>query len=112
MPYFDHSDQPERRHRRVFQQPVTDEPEEDFDDDMPAEDFHPALDLEDDEGLQEEERLWRRRDRWRLLAGVGDFVGVIVGAVVILVLILLLISLLKWVKSDMLQSFTLLQTKL
>ncbi len=111
MPYFDHSDQPERRHRRVFQQPVTDEPEEDYDDELP-EDFDPALDMEDDEGLQEEERLWRRRDRWRLLAGVGDFVGVIVGAVVILVLILLLISLLKWVKSDMLQSFTLLQTKL
>lgn len=112
MPYFDHSSQPERHHRRVFQQPVTDEPEEDYDDDMLAEDFDPALDPEDDEGLQEDERQWRRRDRWRLLAGVGDFVSVIVGAVAILALILLLISLLKWVKSDMLQSFTLLQTRL
>ena len=47
-----------------------------------------------------------------MLAGVGDFLGVIAGTVVILLLIMLLVSLINWVHADLSQSFTLWQTRM
>ena len=70
------------------------------------------IDLDDDELLTDEERAALRRTRWRVLANLGDFIGVIAGTAVILVLIALIISLVHWVSSDITQSFTLWQTRM
>ncbi|MGN1019102.1 MAG: hypothetical protein ACI4O7_01910 [Aristaeellaceae bacterium] len=113
MPYFDHSNKPEERHRRAFYQPVVDDPDEDdgdYDEDdgqMPEDGVYP-----DEEAMTDEERRLARRDRWRVLAGVGDFLAVIAGTVVILLLIALLVSLINWVHADLSQSFTLWQTRM
>ena len=66
----------------------------------------------DEDMLNEEERAILRRERWRTLANLGDFAGVIVGTAVILVLVALLISLVNWVQADVSQTFTLWQTHL
>lgn len=71
-----------------------------------------AIELEDDDFLTDEEKAALRRSRWRVLASLGDFAGVIVGTAVILILIALLISLVHWVRSDITQSFTLWQTRM
>lgn len=68
--------------------------------------------LWDEDMLNDEERALLRRERWRTLANLGDFAGVIVGTAVILVLVALLISLANWVQADISQSFTLWQTHL
>ena len=68
--------------------------------------------LDDDDLLTEEEHAALRRSRWRVLASLGDFAGVIAGTAVILILIALIITLVHWVRSDITQSFTLWQTRM
>jgi len=60
-----------------------------------------------EELLTEEERQELRRSTWQLIAGLGDFAGVILGTAAILVLIALLVSLINWLASDISQTFTL-----
>lgn len=69
------------------------------------------MDLLDDESYQEEKKL-RRIGRFRVAAGVMDFLGVIAGMVAVLVLIALLVSLVNWLHADILRTFTILQTRL
>lgn len=73
-----------------------------------------ALDDEllDEELLTEEDQLELRRSTWQLLAGLGDFAGVILGTAAILILIALLVSLINWLVSDISQTFTLWQIRL
>ena len=72
-------------------------------------DFEDDLDPLDDELLTDEERAELRRSHWQLLAGLGDFAGIILGTAAILVLVALLVSLLNWLIGDLSQSFILLQ---
>lgn len=65
-----------------------------------------------DDLLTDEEKQELRRSTWQLLAGLGDFAGVILGTAVILVLIALLVSLMNWLVSDVSQTFTLWQIRL
>ena len=69
------------------------------------EDFDPL----DDDLLTDEEQAELRRSHWQLLAGLGDFAGIILGTAVILLLVMLLISLINWLVGDVSQSFILLQ---
>lgn len=111
MPYFNNDPQPqeEEDYQPVFQQPV----EQDFDDEYYDEDTGEFFAADyDGEYLDEEERFEERQNRWRLMAGIGDFLGVLAGTVVILLLVALLISLITWVQSDISQTFTLWQTKI
>lgn len=107
MAYFnnDPQDLQEDEYQPVFQQPVEDDYLDDengeYTDEMYYDDF-----------LDEEERREARQLKWKMLAGIGDFLGVLAGTVVILLLVALLISLITWVQADMSQSFTLWQTKL
>lgn len=71
--------------------------------------FDNNLDPLDDELLTEEELAELRRSHWQLLAGLGDFAGIILGTAAILVLVALLVSLLNWLIGDLSQSFILLQ---
>ena len=68
--------------------------------------------LEDDDLLTDEEKAALRRNRWHVLANLGDFIGVILGTAAILILIALILSLVHWVRSDITQSFTLWQTRM
>lgn len=81
--------------------------DDDYNIDMEADD----LDLLDDDSYREEKKL-RRIGRFRMAAGVMDFLGVIGGMITIFVLIALLISLINWLYADILQTFTILQTRL
>ena len=69
------------------------------------------LDLLDEDSYHEEKKM-RRRGRFRVAAGVMDFLGVIGGMIVVLVLAALLISLVNWLYADILNTFTILQTRL
>ena len=69
------------------------------------------LDLLDDDSYHEEKRM-RRIGRFRVAAGVMDFLGVIAGMVTVFVLIALLVSLVNWLYADILQTFTILQTRI
>lgn len=109
MPYFDNEPRQEEDYQPVFQEPVEDDGY-DLYDDSPVE--YDTDELYYDEYFTEEERLEARRMKWRMLAGVGDFFGVLAGTVAILLLVALLISLITWVQADISQSFTLWQTKL
>ena len=110
--YFQQDPEPE--------QPIYDDDFAPEDDDVPVElpydsvyDQPDAADFElDDDLLTDEEKAALRRSRWRVLASVGDFAGVIAGTAVILILIALIISLVHWVRSDITQSFTLWQTRM
>ena len=109
---------------RYFQQdPEQEQPayEDDFapEEDVPVElPYESAYDrpeeiyLEDEDLLTDEEKASLRRSRWRVLASLGDFIGVLAGTAVILILIALIISLVHWVRSDITQSFTLWQTRM
>ena len=110
--YFQQEPEPE-------QQPYAEDfaPEEDIPvelpDDGPYEQPHPdEIYLEDEDLLTDEEKAALRRDRWRVLANLSDFIGVIAGTAVILVLIALILTLVHWVRSDITQSFTLWQTRM
>lgn len=61
----------------------------------------------EDDSLEydEEEERQRRRDSWKVAAGVGDFFAVIAGGVVILLMIGIMAALISWVHGDLLQSF-------
>ena len=64
---------------------------------------------DDDDYLTEEELNDLRRHRFRMAAGLMDFLSVIAGAVVILLLVALLVNIVTWLQGDMDQMFTLLQ---
>lgn len=63
--------------------------------------------LDADEEEDEEQRRLDSRIRWRMLAGISNFFGVIAGTVVILILIALLLSLGSWLLRDMHNTFAL-----
>ncbi len=79
-------------------------------------DTNDLLDLDADplseDLLTEEEMAALRRSHWKVMAGLGDFLGVIVGTAVILVLVALLVSLVNWLLADMNTTFTLWQTRM
>ena len=116
--YFQQEPEPEQQ--PYSEQPYYDEdfaPEEDIPVELPDDGSydqpHPdEIYLEDEDLLTDEEKAVLRRDRWRVLANLSDFFGVILGTVVILVLIALIITLVHWVRSDITQSFTLWQTRM
>ncbi len=61
---------------------------------------------------EEREAAWEdRRRRWKIAAGVGDFLGVILGVIAVLVLAALLVSLVTWLQGDLDQTFTLLRRR-
>ena len=49
---------------------------------------------------RKEEERQERRDRWRLTAGMAEFVAVAAGAAACLVLVLLIASLVNWLRQD------------
>lgn len=110
MAYFNNDPQTleDEDYQPVFQQPV----EDDYDDYDEGDEEYYTDEVYYDDYLTEEERIALKQSKWRMLAGVGDFFGVLAGTVAILVLIALLISLITWVQADISQSFTLWQTKL
>lgn len=59
--------------------------------------------------MSREERIAERRMRFKALAGMMDFIGVIACGVLIIALIALLISLYNWLVTDLTQSFAELQ---
>lgn len=74
-------------------------------------------DLGDDEDqpdvtYYEDEEAERRRDTYRIVAGLMDFLGVVLGAVVVLMLLTVLLNLLNWVFADLQQTFNLWQPRL
>ena len=112
MAYFkeDLLDVQEEEYQPVFRQSVEDNY---IEDDYIDEDGEYYTDeMYYDDFLTEEERLEARQMKWKMLAGIGDFIGVLAGTVVILLLVALIISLITWVQGDISQSFTLWQTKL
>ena len=124
--------QPDRppEHQRVFQRPVQQEElppedeiyeEEDYQAfyEQPYEELYdqPEMDTEDyylpeEDLLTEEELADMRRERWRMLSHLWDFLAVIAGTAVILLLMALLISLINWLYADISQGFLLWQTKI
>ena len=53
---------------------------------------------------KEEDRMLRQ-DRWRLTAGLLDFLAVVCGVVVCLILVLLIFSLVNWLRQDAVSTF-------
>lgn len=49
---------------------------------------------------RKEEERQLRQDRWRLTAGMAEFVAVVAGVAVCLILVLLIASLLSWLRQD------------
>lgn len=110
MAYFNNDPQDvQEDYQPVFQQPVEDD---DIDEYYDEDGNYYTDEMYYDDFLSEEERREARQLKWKMLAGIGDFIGVLAGTVVILLLIALLISLITWVQADISQSFTLWQTKL
>lgn len=106
MAYFKQSEEEaQEAPQRRFSRPVEDDdPYDDLGDELPDE-YPDAM-------TYEEEMAYQRRDRYRMMAGLGDFLAVIAGMVVILMLIAVIISLINWVHADIVQSFTLWQTRI
>ncbi len=107
MAYFQDRQKQEEEYQPVFQEPPGMYDPDDYADDVDDPEYY-----DDDEYMTEEDKQWQRQGKWRVLAGLGDFLGVIAGTVAILVLVALLISLVHWVQADIRQSFTLWQTKM
>lgn len=108
MAYFDPQRPENDEYESAFRQN-----EDDVYDSAEYDDLYDVDELYPDEDEMTEEELAEvRRGKWRVLAGAGDFLGVVVGTAVILILIALLVSLITWVQADISQSFTLWQTKL
>jgi len=61
---------------------------------------------------REEEERQSRKDQLRFAAGMSDFVGVVVGLFVILIMVLLIFSLVSWLRRDISDTFTLLNTRM
>lgn len=59
--------------------------------------------------MPNEERALERRMRFKAMAGVMDFFGVIGSALLIILLVALLVSLYSWLVADLTQSFSELQ---
>ena len=111
MAYFKQNEQ----YRQQAPQPVYEAEQEAYYDDQPYYDDdydEPYYDDDYDEPLTREERRQARQARFRVMAGLLDFLGVIAGMVAILVVIALLVSLVTWLQSDIYQTFTLLTTNL
>ena len=91
MKYFRdrQNEEPEAEPERLFVQPVEPYPIDD-EEDLPYDD----LPLDDEE---QESRM----GRFKVAAGVGDFLGVVAGAAVILLLLAVLFSLYKWLRGDL-----------
>ncbi len=53
-----------------------------------------------------------RQDRYRIIAGILEFLGVIVGVACIVVLLALLFSLVSWLNQDISSTFAILRTRL
>ena len=110
--YFQQDPEPEQPSFSNDYAPEDDVPVELPTDSGYAQPYPEELYLEDEDLLTEEEQAALRRDRWHVLANLGDFIGTIAGTAVILVLIALIITLVHWVRSDITQSFTLWQTRM
>lgn len=106
MAYFQQRERTEETtHERKFMRPVEDDdPYDELGDEL-TNDYVDAM-------TYEEEMAEQRRDRYRMVAGLGDFLAVIAGMVVILMLIAVIVSLINWVHADIVQSFTLWQTRI
>lgn len=98
------------------QQPWADDPavyDEAYDD---AYDDYDDYDDEDDDELDqymtEEEYQENRRYRFRMAAGLINFLSVVAGAVVILIMAALLVNIITWLQADFDQMFTLLKRNL
>ena len=65
---------------------------------------------EDYEQRKEWERL-DRQDRFRVAAGLMNFLGVVLGVACIFVLLALLFSLLSWLSQDISSTFSILRTR-
>ena len=52
-----------------------------------------------------------RQDRFRVAAGVMEFLGVVLGVICVLVLFTLLISLIDWLGKDISGTFAILRTR-
>ena len=62
----------------------------------------------------EQKKEWERlekQDRFRMAAGMTEFLGVVLGIVCILVTLALLFSLLNWLGQDFASTFSLLRTR-
>lgn len=68
------------------------------------------MDHQDYFTLKEEERA-AKQDRYRFAAGMTDFVGVILGVVAILLMLLLIFSLVNWLRRDISNTFTFINTR-
>ena len=66
----------------------------------------------DEDCLTEEEQNDLRRYRFRMAAGLLDFLSVVAGTVVILLLVALLVNIVTWLQADIDQMFTLLKRNL
>lgn len=66
----------------------------------------------DEDYLTEEEQNDLRRYRFRMAAGLLDFLSVVAGTVVILLLVALLVNIVTWLQADIDQMFTLLKRNL
>lgn len=84
-----------------YDEAYDDEYDDDYDDDD-----------ELDAYLTEEEFQENRRYRFRMAAGLFDFLSVVAGAVVILVMAALLVNIITWLQADFDQMFTLLRRNL
>lgn len=90
-------------------------PAQAYDEDAYEEEFLDEYDEDDydyDDYLTEEEYQDARRFRFRMAAGLLDFLLVVVGMVVILLLAALLVNMITWLQGDIDQMFTLLQRNL
>lgn len=52
-----------------------------------------------------------RQDRFRVAAGVMEFLGVVLGVIAVLVLFTLLVSLVNWLTKDISGTFAILRTR-
>ena len=84
--------------------------DEAYDDDY--DDYDDEFDDELEEYLTEAEFRENRRYRFRMAAGLIDFLSVVAGAVVILIMGALLVNMITWLQSDFDQMFTLLRRNL
>lgn len=60
--------------------------------------------------MSREERAMERRMRFKAIAGMIDFLGVIGSTILIIALIAILTALINWLVSDLTQSFATLQS--
>ena len=114
MPYFERTDSGEytRRFDAVSgedERLEEDEGDDGFDeqtDGYSAEYPDPVEEAPDEEELRE-----ARRQKFRIVAGIGDLGAVLLGTAVILALVAFLISMLRFVSSDFSRTFSLWQTR-